>query len=276
MTTPDGSLADRDDPAMLEVLGDLAERAARLGGATLLQWRSKFEAREKGPADLVTDADLASQEAVQSLLLGERPHDLFVGEEDGSIESDRPSDKICWVVDPLDGTANYVHGFPFFATSVAAVRGSELLAGAIYDPLRDELYRAEQGRGARLNGKPLSVSETESLDQSLVAVSLPPRVEPDSPDLMHFIKAIQKCQAVRRSGSAALNLAYVASGRLDAHWAHAIYPWDVAAGVLMVAEAGGVVSSCSGGEFDLWRADYLVAATEPLHTETVRVLHDPR
>ena len=269
---PDSALAGGCNGENLAALGELAEEAARLGGQTLLEWRERFAAREKGPSDLVTDADIASQEAIRSLLLKERSSDLFIGEEGEASEEDRSEDQICWVVDPIDGTVNYVHGFPFFCSSVAAVCGDRILAGAVYDPLRDELFRAEAGCGARLNGQAIWSSAATRFIDSLVAVSLPPRVDPDSPDLRSFVRAITQCRAVRRSGSAALNLAYVACGRLDAHWAHAIHPWDVAAGVLLVTEAGGAISSSTGGPFDVWRADYLVASTETLRTEAIQVL----
>lgn len=244
----------------------LAVEAAGAGGRTLLAWRDKFTTREKGPADLVTDADLASQRAVRELLLSVRPDDAFVGEESSAGDVELAAGRVCWVVDPLDGTTNYVHGFPMYATSVAATLDGALLAGAVYDPLRDEMFSAALGDGATLNDQPLRVTEATELGESLVAVSLPPRVEPNSPDLARFISVVEKCRAVRRSGSAALNLAYVAAGRLDAHWAHTIHAWDAAAGVLLCLEAGAHVTNCSGGPFELWPADYLVASTPELHT----------
>lgn len=257
-----------------ETLRKLAIEACRVGGAVLLEWRSKFTTREKGPADLVTDADLASQRAIRELLLQARPGDAFLGEESTPEEraAQRDQEGICWVVDPLDGTVNYVHGFPCWATSVAVVRGDRLIAGAIFDPLRDEVFSASAGGGAWLRGakgseEPVRVSEATSVGDALVAVSLPPRVDPQSPDLAGFVAVVQACRAVRRTGSAALNLAYVAAGRLDAHWAHVIQPWDAAAGVLIAAEAGAVVTASDGMPFDVWQADYLVAASKPLHED---------
>lgn len=251
----------------ITALRDLAIAAAKAGGQTLLAWRDKFTTREKGPADLVTDADVAAQKAVREVLLGARPDDAFVGEESPADAQQRVTGKVCWIVDPLDGTTNYVHGYPMFATSVAAVLDGVLLAGAIYDPLNQELFSAGKGAGATVGKTTLKVADATSLGESLVAVSLPPRVDAESPDLARFISVVQTCQAVRRSGSAALNLAYVAAGRLDAHWAHVIKPWDAAAGVLLCLEAGGCVTNCSGGAFDVWEADYLVAATKELHHE---------
>lgn len=258
---------DSNPPFDALALRELAIRAARLGGETLLSWRDRFAAQEKGPADLVTDADFAAQRAVCDLLLGERPGDCFVGEEstDESATPAERSGRLCWVVDPLDGTTNYVHGFPMFATSIGAVLDGKLVAGAIYDPLRDEMFSAASGHGARLNEQPLHTTDATELGEALVAVSLPPRVDANSPDLAGFIAVVQACRAVRRTGSAALNLAYVGAGRLDAHWAHVIKPWDAAAGVLIAAEAGATITNCRGGAFDIWEANYLVAATDELH-----------
>ncbi|QDT67417.1 Inositol-1-monophosphatase [Planctomycetes bacterium MalM25] len=248
-------------------LGDLAKRAARVGGETLLAWREKFTTREKGPADLVTDADLASQRAVRELLLTERPDDCFVGEE-SAAEDATPAERegrLCWVVDPLDGTSNYVHGFPMFATSIGAVLDGELIAGAVYDPLRDEMFSASRGGGAWLGEQRIETTDATQLGEALVAVSLPPRVDANSPDLAGFVSVVQACRAVRRTGSAALNLSYVAAGRLDAHWAHVIQPWDAAAGVLIAQEAGACVTDSRGEPFDVWKADYLIASTAELH-----------
>ncbi|TWT47275.1 inositol monophosphatase family protein [Botrimarina hoheduenensis] len=267
---PRTPLADQ----LLEELLETAQLAARTGGAVLLHWRGRFEITEKGPADLVTDADHASQHAIQRLLEERRPQDAFVGEESPRGASP-PADTVCWVVDPLDGTTNYVHGFPCFATSVAAVIGGRVVAGAIYDPLRDELFSGAEGLGGTLNRERLRVSQRTQIAESLVAVSLPPEVSAGSPDLADFVWIAHRARAVRRTGSAALNLAYVAAGRLDAHWAHLIHPWDSAAGVLLVQEAGGVVTARHGGPYEVWQGNYAVAATQALHEELLAGLHKP-
>jgi len=196
---------------------------------------------------------------------------VFVGEEKTS-QVEVGDDDFVWLVDPLDGTTNYIHGYPCYAVSIAVARGRELLAGVIYDPLAEELFFAEQGIGAWCNGQRLKTSSVASVGEALVAVSLPPRVGPDTPDVADFIRMVQFSQAVRRSGSAALNLAYVAQGRLDAFWATKIHPWDVAAGVLLVREAGGVVTGRDGREFDLWRPHFVSAAGTELHGDLMRVL----
>ncbi|MCI0334160.1 MAG: inositol monophosphatase [Planctomycetes bacterium] len=260
---------------------ETCEAAARAGGRELMAWRGRFGAREKGVTDFVTDADLASQAAVRRVIAARFPDHGFIGEEqEHSARSGQAhfasrtaqnepipgrADQLCWIVDPLDGTTNYVHGYPHFAVSVAVARGSELLAGVVYDPVADKCFMATAGGGAWCDRARLKTSAARNVGEALVAVSLPARVERDAPDLLDFIEATQVCQGVRRSGSAALNLAYVAGGALDAFWASHIHPWDVAAGVLLVREAGGVVSARDGSEFDLWNPHFLAAAGRELH-----------
>lgn len=253
-------------------LMQVAEDAARAGGAALCDWRGRFSTREKAPADLVTDADVASQEAIRSVIAKQFPDHHFLGEESSEARQLPKGGTIAWVVDPLDGTTNYVHGFPFYAVSVAAVQDDHILAGVIYDPLRDAAYCAGAGEGAWLGTSRISTSGTTKLADALTAVSFPPQVRADSPDLLDFLAVVGHCQAVRRTGSAALNLVGVAAGQLDAHWAWSINAWDVAAGVLLIREAGGTVTGAGGGPFDLWRADFLAASTPSLHAELCRCL----
>ncbi len=248
------------------------EEAARAGAQELLSWRGRFDAREKAPADLVTDADVASQAAVRAEIATNFPSHLFLGEENTTKLDALESDEHVWLVDPLDGTTNYVHGYPCYAVSVAVAHHRELLAGVIYDPVGDECFAAERGRGATCNGNAIHTSEVENVGAALVAVSLPPRVQRDSPDLADFVDVVQVCQAVRRSGSAALNLAYVACGRLDGFWATHIHPWDVAAGVLLIREAGGIVTGRDGAVFDLWNPHFVSAAGPKLHHDLLNSL----
>ncbi|WP_197525666.1 inositol monophosphatase family protein [Pseudobythopirellula maris] len=257
-------------PAEVAMLVDTAKLAARIGGAVLMHWRGKFTTRVKGPSDLVTDADLASQSAIRHVIQESFPAHAFIGEELGEkppaeAAAGLAPGQVCWVVDPLDGTTNYVHGFPCFGPSVAAVRDGRVVAGAVFDPVAGEMFSAGLGAGAFLNEAPIAVSQARTLEESLAAVSLPAEVLEESPDLKDFIRIAPQVRALRRIGSAALNLAYVACGRLDAHWARQTYPWDAAAGVLLVSEAGGVVTGARGGPFHVWDGDYLAAATEDLH-----------
>jgi myo-inositol-1(or 4)-monophosphatase len=169
------------------------------------------------------------------------------------------------VVDPLDGTTNYIHDFPFFCVSVAVALQGRPVAGAVFDPLRDELFLAAAGEGATLDGAPIGPSGNEELSEALLAMSFPPKMGLETPDMKAFLQIAPLCQAIRRSGSAALNLAYVACGRLDGNWAFDIHPWDSAAGVLLVQEAGGVATSCLGDEYDLSKGNYLATSTPQLH-----------
>jgi len=260
-------LSDPFDNRWLEV----CEAAARAGGEELRTRRGAFTSREKGRFDLVTDADDASQDAIQQIIATHFPEHAFVGEEQ-AIRPPRESDQLTWVVDPLDGTTNYVHAYPHYAVSVALARGNDVLAGVVYDPVADQCFMAGAGRGAWCDGVRMKTSAITGVSRALVAVSLPAHVTRDSLDLFDFIEAAQVCQGVRRSGSAALNFAHVAAGALDAFWARHIQPWDVAAGVLLVREAGGVVTSRDGGQFDLWNPQFLAAAGEDLHAEMLGVL----
>jgi myo-inositol-1(or 4)-monophosphatase len=245
-----------------EVLA-VGERSARAGAVELMAWRGRFASRLKGRHDLVTDADVASERAIRAVIAASYPDHGVYGEEAPAAE--QLSREYCWVVDPLDGTTNYVHDFPCFAVSIALARRGRLLAGVILDPLRNECFTATSGGGAFLNGEPISTTGATAVGDALLAVSFPANLTRDSPDLEAFLRVAPLCQAIRRSGSAALNLAYVACGRLDGHWAHEIHPWDSAAGVLLVREAGGVGTGSDGRAYELAAGDYLVAATAELH-----------
>jgi myo-inositol-1(or 4)-monophosphatase len=250
------------DPSQLLAV---AEQAARAGALELTSWRGRFTAREKASRDLVTEADLASEHAVRACLAAHFPDHGVLGEEAPALDQlDRP---YCWVVDPLDGTTNYVHGFPCYGVSIAAAHRGRLLAAVVYDPERDECFAAAAGQGATLNGKRITASGVGRVADALLAVSFPAHITPQSPDIGAFLRIAPLCQAIRRTGSAALNLAYVACGRLDGHWAHEIHPWDAAAGVLLVTEAGGVATAAGGQPFNLAEGNYLAAATADLHAE---------
>jgi myo-inositol-1(or 4)-monophosphatase len=250
----------------------LCERAARAGGQTLLDWIGRFGVREKGPSDLVTEADCASQEVVRQILMAACPDFGFVSEESDDISS--MSDEYCWIVDPLDGTTNYVHRLPHYAVSVALVHRGIPVAGVVYDPQHDECFSAARGRGAWLNSQPMITSRVQELSQALVAASFSAKVNVGSVEVDQFEAALYSTQAVRRTGSAALNLAYVAAGRFDAFWAVSTKAWDVAAGVLLVTEAGGVVTHWDGSALDLSRPHPLASATQPLHTVFRKLLQN--
>ncbi len=252
-----------------------AVRAAKEAGKLLSEKLGKVAFREKHPADLVTEADLAAQNLIEEILLTEYPDHFFIGEEQGRpnhlAEQECGSlapvgNPLTWIVDPLDGTTNFVHQVPHFGPSIALVSGNEILCGVIYNPITDECWSAAKGAGARLNGQPVHVSKITRPEEALVSFSFPTSIEEDSPFLASFIRLLPHCQAVRRSGSTALNLAYIASGRFDAQSnGSTTHPWDVAAGFLLVTESGGIVTNAEGQPFDLARPAFLAAATPELH-----------
>jgi myo-inositol-1(or 4)-monophosphatase len=252
----------------------VAERAARVGGVVLQDWRGRFSVREKGPADLVTDADEASQEAVRQVIQAEFPGHDVLAEEDRALAERRSEYR--WVIDPLDGTTNYVHGVPHYAVSVALEHNGQLIAAAVFDPCADECFTAGHRVGAKLNRRPMRASDTEALTDALVAVSFPPTVEPGSRSLEDFEKLVVRARAVRRTGSAALNLAYVAAGRFDAYSARETRPWDVAAGALLVQEAGGSIVGIDGGPFTIEKPQFIATGSAELNATLLAMIGDAR
>jgi myo-inositol-1(or 4)-monophosphatase len=251
-----------------------AEQAARAGGAVLLDWADRFDVREKGPSDLVTQADLASQEAIRAVLLAEFPQHALVGEESEGRQG--LASEYCWVVDPLDGTTNYVHRLPHYAVSIALLDHGEPVVGVVLDPMHDECFTAVRGEGAWLNSRPMRTSSVQDLARALVAASFAAKVKRGSTEVDQFVAAALNCQAVRRTGSAALNLAYLAAGRFDAFWALSTHVWDIAAGVLMVEEAGGVATSLDGGKLEMAVPHPVATANPALHRQFLDLLQNAR
>ena len=259
---------------------DVCESAARAGGRVLLDWVGRFGVTHKGPRDMVTEADFASQREIRRILLGAFPTHGFVGEEslpEHAAEADGPTAALRWFVDPLDGTSNYVHGFPAWCVSVALAAGDEILVWAIYDPTLDECFTARRGGGAFLDGRPIAVAGTSSLAESLVAVSFPAHVDPQSPPVADFLAVLPRAHSVRRTGSTALNLAWLACGRLDAFWVRRIASWDVAAGLVILREAGGCVRGFGAAadpadEIPLDSPAFVAASTPALLEELRQVL----
>jgi myo-inositol-1(or 4)-monophosphatase len=244
---------------------EVCESTARAAGRVLLDWAGRFSVREKGPADLVTEADLASQELVREKLLGAFPLHGFLAEENSAIPSRDQGYR--WIVDPLDGTTNYVHGIPNYAVSIALERAGQLIVGTVFDPVGEECYTAAVGEGAFLNGRRLHVSQIAQLSQAVVAMSFPAGIKRGDPELNEFMNVVVRAQTMRRTGSSALNLCYLAAGRFDAYWSTSTKVWDIAAGALMVSEAGGYLTSRAGGQFVLEPPHFLAAATPELHRE---------
>jgi len=229
---------------------------------------------KKGTIDLVTNIDVAIEREFRALVAERFPDHAVLGEE---FEQAGQWDRIpeyCWVFDPIDGTTNYAHGLPIFCCSVALeVRGVPVVA-AVFDPNRQELFTAERGQGARLNGKPLRVSSSSSLIDSLLVTGFHYNVQRDPAELMAlFTKFITRARAVRRLGSAALDLCYVAAGRFEGFWEQKLHPWDVAGGALLVEEAGGRVSGVDGSPYSS-RAGSVLATNGHVHEEMLAVIRD--
>lgn len=237
--------------------------------------RQDFRTCEKAPNDLVTDADFASQRVIHDALAEVFPCHHFLGEEKIDLPMmANESSEYRWIVDPLDGTLNYVHGLQGFSVSVALKHRDRLVAATVYDPWLDELYSADDTSIATLNGKPISSSGCQDLSRALAVISLPSSIQPDTPELNDFLKLLYQARSVRRLGSAALNLCYVAAGRLDLYWATTVKSWDVAAGYLILQQAGGCMTDVSGAPLDLDRPRFVAAASDKLNQATLRLLSD--
>lgn len=254
---------------------EIAVDAAKMAGQILRDMLESASSRMKAPKDLVTDADLAAQAAIEKRIMSEFPTHFFLGEESATNQEswDMFSKKdYCWVVDPLDGTVNYVHRLPNFAVSIALMRNNQSVLGVVLDPMAGELFTAVEGKGAHLNGKPIRASSVVRLEDAMVAVSFPPQVHRESIEIKQFIEVLLASQSVRRLGSAALNLCYVANGRLDAYWANSLKPWDVAAGALITQEATAKLTDLAGNPFDPWNGEVLAASNLSLWKELQRSL----
>lgn len=253
------SLLNSDETAHFLKVG---ETAARLAGDVLLDWRGRFAVRNKAPKDFVTEADIAAQETIQRHIHDAFPDHDFLGEESEALQ-ERTSE-YQWIVDPLDGTTNYLHGFPHYCVSIALALNNVPIVGAIFAPETNEMFSARQGAGATLNGKTIKTSAIRKLDDALLVASFPAQVARDSIEVVRFLDMLDRCQSIRRLGAAALNLAFVATGRLDGYWGKACV-WDVAAGILIASEAGATVTSMSGAPFDLSDPSFIIAGTADLH-----------
>ncbi len=245
-------------------------QAAREGGRVLLERFGGAQAvRHKGEVDLVTEADRLAEQAIVKVLRGTFPYHDILAEEDDYGRHDSP---YRWIIDPLDGTTNYAHGFPWFAVSIALEVAGEVTLGVVYNPLSREMFFAERHQGAFLNGVMLQVSRTLRLNQALLATGFPyDRKTSSCNNFDHFINFQRVAQACRRFGAASLDLAYVAAGRFDGYWEMKLKPWDVAAGQLLVEEAGGRISDFAGSLFDIYGRECLASNGE-IHSEMLEVL----
>jgi myo-inositol-1(or 4)-monophosphatase len=259
-----------------EFLATATEIVLRAGDIMLARRASGFRIDKKGTIDLVTEVDLECERMCREVI-GERfPDHAVLAEELSSGPGERTAASHRWVYDPLDGTTNYAHGLPIFCSSLALEINGRAEVGAIFDPSRGELFTAERGVGAFLNGTPLRVSATQTLIDALLVTGFPYDVHKQTGDLVGMFGAfLGRARAVRRLGSAALDLCYVAAGRFDAFWEQHLKPWDVAAGALIVAEAGGRITGMDGAPFDT-AAAHLVASNGSVHDEMLAIIREFR
>ncbi|MGI8996624.1 MAG: inositol monophosphatase family protein [Pyrinomonadaceae bacterium] len=250
-----------------------AIHTAREAGRILAEkfGRVALEVSHKGDIDLVTEADLAAEQLIVERIRSYYPRHAILAEEGGAVVREGGQDEHKWIIDPLDGTTNYAHGYPCFCVSIALERAGEIVVGVIYDPLRDELFAAERGAGATLNGRRIRVSNVEDLNRALLCTGFPYDVRDRGDFARHFTNFIMHAQAVRRDGSAALDLAYVACGRFEGFWEEGLRPWDVAAGALLIEEAGGRVSRYDDSPYDIY-APPIMASNGLVHAQMMRVL----
>ena len=288
---------------------DFAVQTAREAGRVLAErfGRASLQVRQKGDIDLVTESDLAAERLIVERIKSYYPRHSILAEEAGAVEREERPSEYKWIIDPLDGTTNYAHGYPCFCVSIGLEYKREIVAGVVYDPVRDEMFAAERGAGATLNGRRIQVSQTEDLNSALLCTGFPYDVRGRNDFARHFTNFIMSAQGVRRDGAAALDLAYVACGRFDGFWEEyglspasnadaissnrpatslltsrpsndvvilsGLRPWDVAAGVLIIQEAGGTVTANRSSQFSLTDNDcMLVASNGLIHDAMLNVL----
>jgi myo-inositol-1(or 4)-monophosphatase len=244
---------------------DAAQEAARRAAVVLEEWRQRFQVREKARFDLVTDADLASQRVIYEYLGSRFPSHRFLGEEDQTPHRrPGPDAPPTWIVDPIDGTTNYVHDCPLYCVSIGLQVAGELVVGVVFDPSRQEMFAAARGHGAWVGDRRLQTSRAASLSEALLATGFPPDLRGQERTLDWWRYLSLRTRSLRRTGSTALNLAYVAAGRFDGYWAFDNHVWDVAGAVVLLREAGGTITNLDGSPYDPYTPDAL-ATNGPLH-----------
>jgi myo-inositol-1(or 4)-monophosphatase len=255
-------------------LATAVEAVLRSGAIQMARLGTAFRVDKKGAIDLVTEVDLEVERMFRAMVSDRFPdHQVLAEELGGGTEGRAP---FCWIFDPLDGTTNYAHGLPIFASSLALEIDGVVVVGAVYDPSRRELFTATRGGGAYLNGAPMSVSGTAALVDALLVTGFPYTVHQSSDDLLRLFGAfLSRAQAVRRLGSAALDLCYVAAGRMDGFWEQHLKPWDTAAGALILEEAGGQITGIDASPFDV-RRGHVLASNGHLHGAMLDVVSDWR
>ena len=251
---------------------NFAVQTARDAGAVLVDRLGRaLQVSSKGDIDLVTEADLASEKLIIERIKSHYPRHAILAEESGATEIVAGTSDWKWIIDPLDGTTNYAHGYPCFCVSIGLERAGSIEIAVIYDPMRDEVFAAERGQGATLNGRPMRVSAVEDLNSAMLCTGFPYNVRERPNFERDFANFTMEAQAVRRDGSAAIDLAYVACGRFDGFWEDGLNAWDVAAGLLLIEEAGGLVTDFAGGKLNIYTPKVL-ASNGLIHNAMRRVL----
>lgn len=251
-----------------------AKEAARRGAACLEQWRGRFTAREKGRFDLVSEADHAAQDAIRDYLHRRFPDHGFIGEEGDAAKSRPPANSPpAWIVDPLDGTTNYVHDCPLYCVSIGLYVEGEVVVGVIFDPRSGEMFSAAKGHGAYLGDQRIRVSSVADLGEALLGTGFAPQADATRRATDWWLRFADRAQSLRRLGTTALSLAWIACGRMDGYWAWDNHPWDVAAGFVLVREAGGKITRVNGSEEDCFAPDQVVSNGH-IHQRMLDTLHD--
>ncbi|MGD1880553.1 MAG: inositol monophosphatase family protein [Kiloniellaceae bacterium] len=259
--------------ALINVMTKAADKAAR-GLKRDFGEIEKLQVSRKGPADFVSNADLKAEKTIRDELQKARPGYGFLMEESAEVPATDDSGRR-WIVDPLDGTSNFLHGLPHFAISIALEERGEIIAGLVYDPIKEDLFHAEKGQGAFYNDHRLRVSGRNRMMDCLIATGAPFAGKGDRPLFLGEIDAVMANTAgIRRWGAAALDLAYVAAGRFDGFWERGLSPWDVAAGLILVREAGGYVSEMNGKTLTL-ASPSILASNNAIHTDLMKLLRKP-
>lgn len=247
------------------------ETAREAGGLLLEKFGKKLNVSMKGDINLVTEADLASEKLIIERIRSYHPQHSILAEESGEAVIIGGANKWKWIIDPLDGTTNFAHGYPCFCVTLALEHDGEIVIGVTYDPTRNELFAAEKGQGASLNNKPIHVSAARDLSESLIVTGFPYDFKQREDFARHLTDFLLQSRGVRRDGSAAIDMAYVACGRFDGFWEEGLNPWDVAAGVLLIEEAGGRVTYYDDTPFSIY-APPICASNGLIHEQMLTVL----
>lgn len=250
---------------------NFAIETAREAGHILMEKFGRITVTKKGDINLVTEADLASEAHIIERIKSYHPKHSILAEESGEAIVIGGDTKWKWIIDPLDGTTNYAHGYPCFCVTIALEHEGEIVVGVTFDPTRNELFAAERGHGASLDGKPIRVSSTEKLGDALLVTGFPYDFKQKPNFARHLNEFLFHSRGVRRDGSAAIDLAYVACGRFDGFWEEGLNPWDIAAGKLLIEEAGGVLSYYDGSELSIYKPP-ICASNGAIHSQMLEVL----